>query len=138
MTTNIAIITDSLRLLGVIAETEAPSAEQGAHALARLNRMLERWTEDGIELGYFAQTLTTADCPIPLWAEEGVISKLAQALKATYPSSSLEPSVFDDSLNGFGTIRRRALLDKLQASDMSHMPMGTGRFGSGYDITTDE
>lgn len=135
MATNIALITDSLRLLGVIAETEAPSAEQGAHALARLNRMLERWTEDGIELGYFAQTLTTADCPIPLWAEEGVISKLAQALKATYPSASLEPSVFDDNENGFGTIRRRALLDKLQPSDMSHMPLGQGSLGRTWDIS---
>lgn len=135
MTTNIAVLTDALRLLGVVGETETPSADQGAHALVRLNRMLAQWTEDDIELGYFAQTLTTDTCPIPDWAERGVISKLAQDLRATYPSSSLDPSVHDDSQNGFGTILRRAVLEKIEPADMSHLPMGSGSLGRTVDIT---
>src|SRR3972149_3026504 len=113
MTTNIAVITDALRLLGVVSETETPGADQGAHALGRLNRMLAQWTEDDIELGYFAQSLTTADCPIPDWAERGVISKLAQDLRAVYPSSSLDASVHDNSQNGFLTIGSSQILCEL-------------------------
>jgi len=136
VSTNLEIITDALRLLGVVSESETPSPEQGAHALRRLNRMIEQWTENDIELGYFAQSNTTDTCPIPLWAERGVISKLAQDLRAVYPSSSLEASVFDDSQNGFGTIARRSLLDKLKPSDMSHMPAGEGHY-CGLSILTD-
>lgn len=137
MSTNIAIITDALRLLGVIAETESPSAEQGAHALGRLNRMLEQWTENDIELGWFEQTATTDDAPLPKWAERGVISKLAQDLQATYPSSSLHPSVHDDGQNGYGTIARRRMLDKLKGANMDHMPVGEGFYGPRVSIETE-
>jgi hypothetical protein len=137
MATNIALITDALRLLGVIAEAESPSAEQGSHALGRLNRMLEQWTEDEIDLGWYEQTDTTADAPIPKWAERGVISKLAQDLRATYPSASLEASVLDDNLNGFGTIQRQSVLSNREPADLSHMPAGSGRYGAGYNISDD-
>src|SRR5688500_10224862 len=101
MATNIALITDALRLLGVIGETESPGPEQGSHALGRLNRMVEQWTEDGIELGWYEQALPTDEAPLPKWAERGVISKHAQDLRPFYPASSLDPSVYDDAQNGF-------------------------------------
>ena len=66
------------------------------------------------------------------------IAKLAQDLRATYPSSSLDASVYDNTQNGFGTILRRSVLTNTEATDLSHMPLGAGRFGAGYDITTDE
>lgn len=135
MTANSTIISDALKLLGVIARGQSLPAEEGADALRALNQMLERWTEDGIELGYFAQTDTTADCPIPQWAEQGVTSKLAQRLTADYPASQPPAWIFNDDENGYGTIRRKAMLEKLEGADMSHMPSGAGRFGSGFDIT---
>jgi len=136
MTTNVAIITRSLRLLGVLSEGETASADQGSECLQHLNMMLEQWTENDIELGYFAQTSTAADCPIPLWAESGVVSKLAQRLQAIYPAGTLAPWVMNDSENGYGTIARRCLLALLQPSDMSHMPQGAGSFGRTEDITS--
>lgn len=137
MTTNVQLIGDSLRLLGVIAETETPSAEQGAHALRVLNRMLEAWTEGNVQLGWFEQSSTTATAPIPKWAEHGVVSKLAQALNATYPSAQLAPQVFDDSQNGYGMILRKSIAEVMKPARMDHLPRGTGNLGAGYDISTD-
>jgi len=137
MTTNVAIITDSLRLLGVISETEAPSAEQGEHALGRPSRMLESWSEDGVDLGWFEQTSTTDTITIPKWAERGVVSKLAQDLQATYPSAQLQPWVWDDQQNGYATVLRKTVVAKLSGADMSHMASGSGKFGDGWNIETD-
>lgn len=135
MATNIDLITAAYRLLGVIGENEAPSAEQGANALGPLNRMIEAWTEDDIELGWYEQTVTTDTAPLPKWAEKGVISMLAQELRMMYPSSSLDPAVMDDSKNGFGMILRKAVIDAMEPADMSHMPAGSGRTGaSDFDI----
>jgi hypothetical protein len=137
MTTNISLIQDSLRLLGVISEIESPSAEQGSHALGRLNRLMEDIREVGVELGWFEQSSTTATAPIPKWAERGIISKLTQDLYATYPSGNLVNWVLDDNQNGYGTILRKALLAKNKQVDMRHMPAGEGRYRSGVSILTD-
>lgn len=138
MTTNVSLITDSLRLLGVIAEGETPDANQGSQGLARLNRMMEAWTEIDIDLGWFEQSSTTGTAPVPKWAERGIISKLAQDLQAFYPSSSLVPWVMDDQMNGFGIIQRKGLVEHLKTADMTHMPMGEGRFRRGVSILTDD
>lgn len=137
MATNLAIITDALRLLGVIAENETPSAEQGQHALDRMNRMLESWGEEGVDLGWFEQSSTADTIPAPKWAERGVISKLAQDLQAVYPTNPLQPWVWDDQQNGYGVILKRTVLQQLQGADMSHMPVGSGNYGYGWNIETD-
>jgi hypothetical protein len=130
MTTNAVLISDTLKLLGVIGISQTASSAQGSHALRVLNQMMETWDEDGIKLGWFEQTTTVDDAPIPKWAEKGVISKLAQALSATYPASSMQPWVYDDTQNGYDTILRIHV--QPEAADMSHMPLG---YGSGsFDI----
>lgn len=132
-------MTRSARLLGLISDAETLSAEQGAEFLGHMNMMLEFWTENDIELGWFEQSLTTDAAPLPKWAERGVVSKLAQTMQAVYPSTSLAPWVLDDELNGFGAILRRSILDNVTPSDMSGMPSGSGRVGSSdYDITSGE
>lgn len=126
MSANIEIITDALKLLGVVAETQAASPEQGDVALRRLNQMLEAWTEDSIELGWFEQSSTVDTAPLPAWAVKGVTSKLAQDLQPLYPSASLAQWVFDDSQNGFGTILRKSLNEGMRTQNMSSMPLGEG------------
>lgn len=76
MSTNLEIITDALRAINVLDETETASAEQGVYCLRQLNQMLAAWEVDDIALGYFAQTSTAVTCPIPDWAEVGVTNKL--------------------------------------------------------------
>jgi hypothetical protein len=134
MTTNIQILTPALRALGIVGEVQAPSDEQGAAALAHLNRLLESWAAEDMAFGYFAQTDTTAVCPIPAWAERGVISKLAQALLQDYPSAQLAPTLLDDSQNGYAVIQRICLAQKLQPLNMRHL--GGGQGGT-YNILTD-
>lgn len=134
MITNNTLIARSLRLCGVIGETETPSAEQAAECLGRLNMMLSLWAENDIDLGWFTQSDTTATAPIPEWSEMGVISKLAQVLVGVYPASTLQPWVWDDSQNGYGTIARKSVLEKLEPADMSRLGTGSGR-GGFWDIT---
>lgn len=136
MTTNVTIIGDALKLLGVVARGQSVPAEEGADALRALNQMLERWTEDGIELGYFAQSATTDTCPIPAWAEQGVTSKLAQRLSADYPANQLPAWVWNDDENGYATILRKALVENAPTADMNHLPVGSGRSSGDFDINT--
>lgn len=130
MTTNSTIISDALKLLGVIPRGGSLPPEEGADALRALNQMLERWTEDGIELGYFAQDDTTDACPIPAWAEQGVTSKLAQRLSADYPASQVPAWVMNDQENGYATLARKCMVEKLKPSRMDHLPLGEGNYGS--------
>jgi hypothetical protein len=134
VTTNVTIIGDALRLLGVLAEGQSVSPEQGSNALRALNQILEAWTEDGVEIGYFAQSDTTATIPIPAWAEMGVTSRLAQRLHADYPSAQMPSWVHDNTQNGVGLIVRKCMVERLKPANMDHMP------GAGYRsrILTDE
>ena len=63
--TNIELITKALLKLGVINESETPSAEQGIDALAELNALMEEWDEAGIRLGWSEQTDLSETAPLP-------------------------------------------------------------------------
>lgn len=123
MTANVVLIGDALRLLNVISESETPSAEQGSHALRRLNQLMEVWEEEDVKLGYFAQSDTTATCPIPAYAEKGVTGVLALDLAATYGA---EPSAacVKFAEDGYQLILRKAVNAKLQGVDMTHLGSG--------------
>jgi hypothetical protein len=131
MATNLEIIADALREINVISEIDSPSAEQGAHALRKLNELLG--SEEEIELGYFAQSSTTDTCPIPRWAERGVKAKLALEVASTYGATvSAELAAKLDE--AWGVIVRKAMVEKLRERDMSSMPMGEGHYRT-WDIT---
>jgi hypothetical protein len=132
--TNIEVIGDALKELGVIAETQSPSPEQGLFCLRKLNEMLEAWTEDGIELGYFAQTDTTADCPIPAWAVRAVKACLAPEVASHYGAKVSEELAVKIN-NAYLSLLRKTLVEAAEPADMSHMAQGVGHYGSGYDIT---
>lgn len=127
MATNLDLISASLRLCKVLAETETASAEQGETALGVLNRMLEAWTENDIELGWYEQSDTAADAPLPKWAEMGVISKLAQIQSGIYDDAVLPQWVWDNNLNGYGMLARKCMVEGMQPANNDHMPMGSGR-----------
>jgi hypothetical protein len=135
MSTNLEIIADALRALNVINEIQTPSAEQGAKCLRKLNQLLAKWAVDGTVLGYFAQSDTSATCPIPDWAECGVANHLALYIAADFGA---EPSivVIAAADSGFQTILRTVMNLKLEGVDMSHLPVGSGHYGAGFDITT--
>jgi len=138
MTTNVQLIGDALREINVLSEAESPSAEQGAHALRRLNQMLEKWTEDGVELGYYAQTSTTDTLPVPAWAELAVMSNLALRLASVYGATvSAELALQADQ--ALTTVLRKSQWERLGNSNMNHLPIGDGHLRGGrYDIDIDQ
>lgn len=134
MTTNAEVITAALREINVIGETDTASPEQGAYCLGQLNDMLELWTENDISIGYFEQSSTADDCPIPSWAKMGVQAKLAEAIAGHYGATisvELQRKIDD----GYATIRRKCMVENMKPASMSHMPLGSGQIGRGVDIT---
>lgn len=138
MATNIQIISDALLDLGVINESETPSAEQGSHALRKLNEMLEAWEEDGVRLGWCEQTDTSADSPLYPYAIRGVVASLAVELAPSYGgAASITPALSVKLEQGMALIYRKAALKNLKPLRMTNMPMGeAGRHG--YDINNDQ
>lgn len=134
--TNLQLISDALRLINVISEIDTPSAEQGSHGLRRLNQMLEAWTEDDVQLGYFAQTSTGDPCPIPAWAERAVTSMLAIDLAPTY-GATISAELGAIAGDAYGSLVRKCISEKNHQADMDHMPAGSGNFGIRYNINND-
>ncbi len=134
--TNLQVINGALRDINVISEVEDASAEQGAHAIRKLNQLMEIWKEEDKDLGYFSQPDTTGTCPIPDWAELGVGAALSIVLAPKY-GASISPELVAVADAAVNAIARKTISEKLDNQDMSHMPRGQGHFSSGYDITTD-
>jgi hypothetical protein len=133
MATNNEVISDPLKELNVIAETQSPSPEQGAYCLRKLNEMIEAWAEtDGIELGYFAQTLTTDNCPVPDWALRAVKACLAPKIASHY-GASVSPELAVEIDQAYSALLRKVMSDSLRPADMSHMPAGSAG-GDSFDI----
>jgi len=136
MSTNLEIISAALREINVIAETQNASPEQGKQCLKKLNTMLEMWSEVKIDFGWFEQSSTAGDAPIPLYAELAVTTNLAILCASQYGATvsgelaAVASRTYDFLLSKF----TREALDNM---DMRHLPPGSGRFGSRYDISTD-
>ena len=134
MSTNLEIITDALRSINVLDETETADSDKGPHCLRQLNQMLAAWEVEGVPLGYFAQMSTAATCPIPDWAEAGVAHKLALRVAGHY-SAQVSPATAVAADEGYQTILRTITNLNLKGLDMTHLPSGAGAFGRGFDIT---
>lgn len=132
MSTNSQIITDALRALRIVSEGEAATANQAEDALAALNRMLDDWTLRDIDLQYFAQTDVSAQCPIPAWAERGVVAALALELAPDY-GAAVTDALMKRAQDGFMGIATRCILGKARPADMRHLG---GRIRQ-YNVITD-
>lgn len=121
--TNLDIITRALLKIGVINESETPSAEQGADALTELNQLMEEWDEAGIALGWCEQTDTSATAPLPPYAERGVTLRLALALAPSYGgAASVTPALIGDAEDSLKKLQRKVLLKGIVARDSRNMP----------------
>ncbi len=135
--TNLEVIESALRDINVIAVGETASSAQGSKSLLRLNMMMEQFKEDEIDVGYFAQSATTGNCPIPDWSHLSIISLLAIHLAPAFGASiSQELAVIaGDAAN---TLARKMQVERMEGADMSHIPIGQGHYGRGYDIAKGE
>lgn len=130
--TNSDIITAALRDLCVISEIQTPSAEQASHALAELNDLMAELEEDGLKMGWFEQTTTSDPFPVPAPFKSGIAASLAARLAPNYGATvSIELAAKLD--NGMSVIKRALI--KAPEVDLLNRPVGSGNYGTGYDIT---
>lgn len=136
MTDIVTIIGDALLEIGVINESETPSAEQGQHALRKLNQMLEEWEEEGIRLGWCEQANTSGTAPLPPYAERGVTLKLAMALASSYGgAASVTPALIEETREAYGMILRKSALKNLKPTDSRNMPRAESDDGRSNILT---
>lgn len=131
--TNLDLITSAFRRIGMLDENEAPSAEQGAVGLQRLNQLLAEWQERGIGFpSWHAQTVLSATLPLPDWAERAVGGALCIELADEYdrPVSDALAAV---ATNSFDALQRKRLCQAIQPVD-PNLPMEEAGY-SAYDIT---
>lgn len=132
--TNSELIRDALGLIAVLSEVETPSAEQGAHALRILNQMMEQWEEEGVNLQYHAQTSTADTFPCPPYCEAGVAASLAIRLAPSY-GATVSPELGVQADMTYQTILRKSINKTMEPADLSHLPLGEGRFATDSILT---
>ena len=134
MTTNLDVIRDALRLLGVLPEAQEPSAEQAADALAVLNDFLEDWSASEIEVGQWPQTSLSAT--FPAGGDVIATAKATLAVQlAPYYERAIHPAILAQANRGYARLLRQSVVGQLRPSDTSGMPQTTGY---GYDIIAGE
>lgn len=108
MATNNEFITDALKMLGVLQETESPSAEQSSDALRVMNDMLANLRAEDIELGYAPQSDPTAENGINIEDRQAVKYLLAVHL-APHFERNPSPVVVGMATDGMNKLLRNAL-----------------------------
>lgn len=131
---NEQLIADALGLLGVLSEVEGVTAEQGRIGLRALNELMADWEQDGVNLEYFEQSSFADDAPIPDHAILAVKYYLAMAL-APYFRVTVSPEFTALGGKYYARLIRDAVKQRMQASDLSHLPFGSG-LGGTWDITS--
>lgn len=124
-------INRALRILGVLAEGETPSAETSADALVALRQMLDSWKNEplmNVSEMTLPDTLSTS-LSLPPGYQRAFIYNLALELA---PEFGIEPS---------NEVRRVAMVSKATikrtnetTEEMTLPPLPTSR--AGFDITT--
>ena len=134
MATNGDFISSSLRLLGVLMETESASAEQGATGLVALNDLMADLSASDIDLGYAPQSDPTANCPISIEYRQSVKYLLAVLLAPIY-TRPVGPVVAAFAEAGKNKLLRDAINRNLTPV-RTDLPRSEAR-RYGYNILTD-
>lgn len=128
---HVDLIRDALGLLGVLRETQTPTAEQGAHGLRVLNEMMADWEIDEVDVGFVPAT-SLADT---LTVDDGVVTcvkhGLAHAL-APYYGRQTPPVVLERFITTYNRLVRNAIISQNEEVSLAHIPLGVN--GGVYDI----
>ena len=124
MPTNTALITSSLNEIGAVADGQPASSSQLSDGLTTLNRMMAVWTENDMDLGWFAQDTGADTMPIPIWAEEAVQANLSLRLCSDYRIDP-KPELIIKAGDGASFVAKKVINHNLKGLDMDHMPLGT-------------
>jgi hypothetical protein len=125
MATNLDIITSALRILNVINENEAPSSDLAAVGLEAMNDMLADWNADGIELGYFPQTVLAGISPLEDQDLRGVKYNLAVEIAGHIAAPVSEATAFVAE-QGYSRLSKGTTEEIV--SDLDHLPKSLQAF----------
>jgi hypothetical protein len=126
--TNSDYITSALQLLGVLSESETPSAEQGSQGLTVLNDMMAEWEAAGISIGWKVSSSTTDTIDFHPAFRTAVRTNLAMHLAPYYerqPSAMLVAL----SQDSYGVLLQDAMNDKIESLPQFHLPRSEGGQG---------
>jgi hypothetical protein len=124
MASNLDLIEKAFRLIGVLAEGETASSEQGSDALTSMNDLFNEWAANDIDIGYYPQTSLSADSPIFADAIQAAKYSLAILLGSEYGVSP-SPAVAAVASSGYKRLLRDAQVSKQEGVDMSHLSGGS-------------
>ena len=133
--TNQELINLALAKIGVIEAGDSANATDSSTALGILNRMMAEWRERDMDFNWFTQDTLGDTVPIPKWAEEGVIANVAKRGTTDF-RVPLTVELIDEADIGKRTIGNTLMTQDLDNTDMTHLPLGSGRFNN-YDIEID-
>jgi hypothetical protein len=119
--------------LGYIESGSSVGATDGADALNDFNSMMAQWRVSNRDFNWFVQDDLTEVCPIPDWAESGVISNLAVSLGAVF-TIPVKGELAKKAQEGITAITRTLINLNLKPAAMDHLPQGRD---SGRSILTD-
>lgn len=122
MATNLDVITEAYRISNLVNSIAVLTSSQSAQGLSKLNDMLADWEEDGIELGYYPQTVLSATIPIADQFLRGVKHNLA----AEIDGAVLRPREEKIASDTFARLAKGTL--EVFENNFDHMPMRRGRF----------
>ena len=136
MATNQTIINEALGKIGVVEAGDSANPTDSATGLRVLNKMMAEWGQRSLDMNWFPQDTLGDTIPIPDWSEEGVTSNLAMRA-ATDFRVPVSNELLTEATNGRRTIGNTLINQKLDNTDMSHLPYGEGR-NERYNIETGE
>lgn len=119
------IVTDALRNIGVIAETETPSAEQGSDGVRKLNELMASLAEDGVDVGFAPISDTSDTVVIPLGDVRTIKALLAINMAPIY-GAEIPEVVASIATSGYSRMLRNALLLAQHPVDLCTVSSGTG------------
>lgn len=129
--TTLEMIGDALRLINVIDEVKAPSAEQSANGLRTFNQLMADWERDGIRLGWHVVISVNDALPIAAEDERGVKYNLACEFAGEYgiePSAKVQ-AICDET---FARLSKGAL--QTVVADLSGLPGESGNVGQAWPM----
>jgi len=92
-----------------------------------------------MDLHFPPQDELSETCPIPAWAENGVINNLAMnvAGELRVPATAIPSTTIDAARVGLRTIANTLMNKALEKADETHMSQGLGWWRGGNNILTD-
>jgi hypothetical protein len=129
--TALEMITDALRLVNVLDEIKAPSAEQGVNGLRSMNQLLADWERDGIRLGWHVVASVNDTLPLEAEDERGVKYALACEFAGEY---GIEPSAKVQEIADATYARLAKGASQTVVADLSGLPGESAGIGCSWPM----